>query len=248
MAEFADIRAAVSLERVFTEMLGVTDFQKSGTRQLIGTCPLCGRRALKITPQIGMGNCFSKNCNMGGGAVKVVSLARKLSFSDAGDAIATHFGIASTKPAPKASTTAVAFDPVAYQAKLDPDASELACLGIASGVIREFGGGYCAKGRLGNHLALPLYQGTQITSFFGIPVDGGDIKFGRDEDRHAVFNASGLEAQEPLTVVRDPLAVLRAAENSDNQVIAVFTSYTADALRRIAAVMAANRIDEAELF
>jgi hypothetical protein len=248
MAEFADLRAQVPIERVFIEMLGVTDFQKCGPRQMIGTCPLCGARALKITPAIGMGNCFNKACKMGGGVVKVVSLARKLSFSDAGDAIAAHFGIeASSKPA-RTSTAAPAFDPVVYQAKLDADAEQLAPLEIASGIIREFGGGYCAKGRLGGHLALPLYEGTQVTSFFGIPIDGGEIKFGRDEDRHAVFNASGLEAGEPLTVVRDPLTVLRAAENGDNQVVAIFTPYSPDALRRIAAVMTANQIEECELF
>ncbi|MGE3279567.1 MAG: hypothetical protein AB7H90_05275 [Alphaproteobacteria bacterium] len=248
MAEFADLRAQVPIERVFTEMLGVTDFQKCGPRQMIGTCPLCGARALKITPAIGMGNCFNKACKMGGGVVKVVSLARKLSFSDAGDAIAAHFGIESSPKPAKTGTAAPPFDPVAYQTKLDPDAEQLASLGIASGIIREFGGGYCAKGRLGGYLALPLHEGTQITSFFGVSLDGVEIKFGRDEDRHAIFNASGLEAGEPLTVVRDPLAVLRAAENGDNQVIAVFTAYTPDALRRIAAVMAANKIEECELF
>ena len=194
MAEFSDLRAQVPIERVFTEMLGVTDFQKCGARQMIGTCPLCGTRALKITPAIGMGNCFNKACKMGGGVVKVVSLARKLSFSDAGDAIAAHFGIeAGPKPA-RTSTAAPTFDPVAYQAKLDPDAEQLAPLGIASGIIRQFGGGYCAKGRLGGYLALPLYDGALIMSFFGVPLDGDEIKFGRNEDRNAVFNTSGLGA------------------------------------------------------
>ena len=215
---------------------------------MIGTCPVCGARSLKITPAIGMCNCFNKTCKMGGGVVKVVSLARKLSFTDAGDTIAAHFGIESGPKLTKAGTAAPAFDPAAYQATLDPDADQLGPLGIASGIIRDFGGGYCAKGRLGGHLALPVYQDTHLTSFFSIPIAGGEIKFGRDEDRNPVFNTSRLETGEPVTIVRDPLAVLRAAENGDNQVIAVFTAYTPDALRRIAAVMAANKIEVCELF
>ena len=53
---------------------------------------------------------------------------------------------------------------------------------------------------------------------------------------------------DPLTVCRDPLTVLRAAENGDTQVIAIFTDYTPDALRRIASVMDANKIEVADLF
>jgi hypothetical protein len=219
MAEFADLRAQVSIERVLTEMLGVNDLQKSGTRQLLGTCPLCGTKALKVTPSIGMCNCFANQnkCPMGGGAVKVVSIVRKLSFSDAGEAIAAHFRIETAKPVNHGTAQSKKFDPLEYQSKLDPDAEQLAPLKIASGVIRGFGGGYSAKGKLGGCLALPLYDSAgKITSFFGIVVETGDIKFGREEDRTAVFNASSLEAAEPLTVVRDPLAVLGAAENGDN--------------------------------
>src|SRR4051794_27265194 len=112
MVEFADLRVQVPIERVFTEMLGVTDFQKCGPRQMIGTCPLCGARALKITPAIGMCNCFANKgkCPMGGGIVKAVSVVRNLSFSDAGEAIAAHFGIESAKPAPKTTGNTPVFD------------------------------------------------------------------------------------------------------------------------------------------
>ena len=60
MAEFADLRSQVPIERLFTEMLGVSDFKKAGTRQLIGTCPLCSNKTLKITPSMGLCNCFGK--------------------------------------------------------------------------------------------------------------------------------------------------------------------------------------------
>lgn len=65
MAKFADLRARVPIERAFTEMIGVNDFTRSGAKQLIGTCPLCGTKALKITPSLGVCNCFGKNCAMG---------------------------------------------------------------------------------------------------------------------------------------------------------------------------------------
>ena len=64
-----------------------------------------------------------------------------------------------------------------------------------------------------------------------------------------VIHAEGVRITEgdPLTVCREPLAVLRAAENGDTQVVAVFNDYTAAALRRIAALLEAKRIDTAEL-
>jgi hypothetical protein len=254
MAEFAELRTQVPIERVLSEMLGVNDFERSGKTQLLGTCPLCGRKALKVTPRLGMCNCFADKgkCAMGGGIIKIVSVVKKITHAQAGDAIEQYFGLHTERPKPSPTTrTAEAprtFDPIEYQARLNPEAEELAPLKISSGIIRQFGGGWAAKGKLGGHLALPLYDGTVIKSFFGVPLEDGDIKFVRDEDRNAVFNAAGLEAEERLTVVRDPLSVLRAAENGDTQCIAVFTEYGPEALRRIAAVLDANKIEECDLF
>ena len=61
----------------------------------------------------------------------------------------------------------------------------------------------------------------------------------------AAFPSANFLATLPC---RDPLAVLRAAENGDTQVVAIFTDYTPDTLRRIAALMEANKIEAAELF
>lgn len=93
-------------------------------------------------------------------------------------------------------------------------------------------------------------DGTTILSFFGIALGDAEprIRFARDEDRLAIFTANRLAEGEPLTVCRDPLTVLRAAENGDTQVMAVFTEYTPDALRRIASVMEARKIVAADLF
>jgi hypothetical protein len=85
MAEFDELRAQIPIERVFTEMLGVTDFRRSGSKQMIGTCPACGTKSLKITSAMGLSNCF--NCPMGGNIIQAVSRARKLSLADAGNAI-----------------------------------------------------------------------------------------------------------------------------------------------------------------
>ena len=246
MAEFSDLRAQIPIERVFTEMLGVTDFRPCGSKQRIGTCPACGSKALKITPSMGLCNCFGK-CGLGGDILKVVARVRKLSLTDAGNAIEAHFGITTAKPV-GAKSTAAPFDPIAYQKRLDPEHEALTPLGISSGIIREFRGGWIGKGKLGNRLALPIHQGDTIVSFFGIALDGSDIKLVRDADNHAVFNSNRLIEGDPLTVCRDPLTVLRAAENGDTQVIAIFTDYTPDALRRIASVMDANKIEVADLF
>ncbi|MGH2506780.1 MAG: hypothetical protein ACRDHZ_05120, partial [Ktedonobacteraceae bacterium] len=133
MAEFAELRAQISIERVFTDILGVTDFKKIGTRQLLGTCPSCGSRALKVTPSMGMSNCFGPKCAMGGDIIKVVALAKKLSLTDAGNAIAAHFGIGSSRPIRSGApaTSAGTFDPIEYQKKLDPENVALLPLGIA---------------------------------------------------------------------------------------------------------------------
>src|SRR4051812_36182496 len=120
MAEFADLRARVPIEHMFTEMLGVTDFKPAGTKQRVGTCPLCGSSALKITPSMGLCNCFGKGCQLGGDIIKALARVRKLSITDAGNVIAAHFGIESAKPVPQAKA-APTFDALAYQARLDPE-------------------------------------------------------------------------------------------------------------------------------
>lgn len=248
MAEFSELREKVPIERVFTEMLGVTDFRRSGPKQLIGTCPACGSKSLKITPSMGLSNCF--NCPLGGDIITAVARARKLSATDAGNAIAAHFKVAAAKPNGKAASTAPPFDPAEYQKRLDPEHESLVPLKVSSGIVREFGGGYAQKGKLGARLALPLIEGDRIVSFFGVAVDDAEprIKFARDEDKLGIFNAQRIGEGEMLTVCRDPLAVLRAAANGDTQVVAVFTDYTPDALRRIAALMETNKIEAAELF
>jgi hypothetical protein len=249
MAEFADLRAHVPIERMFTEMLGVTDFKPAGSKQRVGTCPLCGKTALKITPSMGLCNCFGKGCQLGGDIIKALARVRKLSISDAGNAIAAHFGVESARPAQHARPTPT-FDALAYQARLDPEHEALACLKLSSGIIREFGGGYCGKGKLGGHLALPIYEGDTIVSFFGISVEDNKpwLKFARDQDEAAIFNANRLVEGEMLTVTTHPLSVLRAVENGDTQTVAIFTPYTPDALRRIAALMDRLKIEDAELF
>ena len=122
-------------------------------------------------------------------------------------------------------------------------------LKVSSGIIREFGGGYAQKGKLAQRLALPIFESDAIVSFFGIAIDDAEprIKFARDDDRSAIFNANRLTEGGMLTVCREPLAVLRAAENGDAQVVAIFTDYTADALRRIATLLETKRIEAAEL-
>ncbi len=94
---------------------------------------------------------------------------------------------------------------------------------------------------------MPLMDGETITAFFGIALDESDIKFAKEEHGLMIFNTNRLSDGEQLTVVRDPLTVLRAAENGDTQVVAVFTDYTPDALRRIASLMESKKIETAEL-
>jgi hypothetical protein len=247
MAEFSDLRAQISIERVFTEMLGVSDFRPCGSKQRIGTCPACGSKALKLTPSMGLCNCFGK-CGLGGDILKVVARVRKLSLSEAGNAIEAHFGITTSRPVNGKASTVAPFDPIAYQARLDPEHEALIPLGLSTGIIREFGGGWIGKGKLANRLALPLYNGDKIASFFGIAIDDASIKLASDDDKDAIFNTIRLEEGEPLTVCRDPLAVLRAAENGDTQAVAVFSDYTPDTLRQIASLMEATKIETAELF
>src|SRR5438552_13579589 len=104
MADFQMIKERVPIDKV-THMLGLS-MKKSGA-QLRSPCPACksgGDRALAITVERGSYYCFAER--KGGDCIALACHVLGISPRDAGERIASHFGLdsSSTAPAPKTET------------------------------------------------------------------------------------------------------------------------------------------------
>jgi hypothetical protein len=259
---FAELKARVSILDVLA-MLNVTGLEphvakkRDGTEvpQLRGRCPIHNGnhpREFVVTPSLNAFYCHGTDCNSGGDVIELV--ARMKGFTEknrsrlAAEAIAANFSGAA-KPAPKAETSEgqrKRFDPAAYQKTLQPDHVALTPLGISADTIRAFGGGFCTKpGLLVGRLALPLTDsdGT-ITAFMGIGLPAPhDLKF---PERHPDY--FGHIGEGVVTLVKHPLAVLRAYEAGIENTLCVLKPLSWQVLTTLAELLKEKNCECIELF
>src|SRR5580700_4976967 len=153
-------------------MLGISGLTPNGDT-LRGYCPCCkegNNRAFVVTPARNIYYCFSEK--KGGSVIDLVARFKRIPEAEAGRQIAAHFGLngamasagkAADKPSPQQEpapqSKPSAFDPREYMRALDPAHAALKDFGIPEQTIRDFDGGYCAKGLNRGRLALPVHDG-----------------------------------------------------------------------------------------
>ena len=234
---------------------------QTGWIQWKGTCPFCKTPECFVVSnqggkdKTGAFNCFK--CPAGGDQIELVSLVRGHGRKDAKGAFAAakelhekFIGSAETAKAANSSGDASpqpmaekrkGFDAEAYAKTLDPGHEALAAFGIDPETFRSWRSGYAPAGVNRGRLALPVTAR-----------DGTIIGYVGRTLKHETPNLTvpnGLAAQEhifgvdrvtsgPLTLLRDPVDVLRATESGCDNVICFFTQdITAAQLAILAALM-----------
>jgi DNA primase len=275
--KFDELKTQVPFENVLT-MLGITDL-KRGHDRLSGRCPVCKRDSFKFTPSKGLCNCFTAGCPAHGDQIALVAAVRgytgKGAMQKAAEDIATHFGTVHSSPS---GTTAPNSSPQP-QAKKAPEAASAPLqplsyleathesvqgVGVSPETAQAFGAGLAKKGIMsqvgGPRLAIPIHDRDGVlVAYCGRAVNEQQqptVIFPRGFDPTAhVFNARrATESKDfadtrQLSLVRDPLQVLTAAENGVENVVAFLTeAISAQQLEQLAALMDETKCDSVELF
>ena len=262
MADFAQIKASVTIAQVL-DMLVITGLTPTGDT-LRGYCPCCkegNNRAFVVTPARNIFYCFSEK--KGGSVIDLVARFRRIPEAEAGRQIAAHFGLNGTSNGPgKVADNVPAisegsperkpggFDPREYMKNLDPSHAALKDFGIPTATIRDFDGGYCAKGLNRGRLALPVHdaEGT-ILGFMGLALKGEqpELLFPKGFEAPPFFNLHRVGAG-VLTLVSSPRDVLRAWDNSLRDVVCPLVTLTPLHLDVLAAFMRERQCDALEFY
>jgi hypothetical protein len=265
--DFDEIKRSVSMETVMT-FLSLTGLKQRGPKQWKGMCPFCkGADCFVVSAdggreKLGAFNCFK--CPAGGDQIELVSMMRgnvrkdpKGSFAAAkelherflakgGNGGGDAGNRSDTSPQPQRERRQ-GFDPEAYAKGLDPAHEALAPLGLAPETLREWKAGYASTGINRGRLALPV----TATDGMILGFVGRTLK----DETPALTAPNGLVLAEhifgvdrigegQLILVRDPLAVLRAAEAGHANVVSFFTEEVTPAqVQMLAKVMIERRCD-----
>jgi DNA primase len=258
--DFAELKAKVSITDVFG-MLGI-DLQRFKTHgdQLRGTCPIHGGdnpRGFVVTPGKGLWYCFS-GCG-GGDIIKLVSKMRKLTPKEAAELIAERFGnstVPRNSTAPPGGNRTVpqnekgALKPLDY---LQPEHDHVQALGVSPETAAAWETGYAPKGIMRGRYAVPLKtKDGNLVAYVGIAIaeeQSPRLHFPNGFDPQIIiFGADRVEAG-GLTLVRDPLQAIIAAQNGVENVIAFLTpTISAQQLEQLASLMDEKSCEGVEVF
>lgn len=257
--DFDEVKRTVTMEAVLG-FLSLTGLKSKGAGQWKGACPFCkGVDCFVVSnsggrDKTGAFNCFK--CPAGGDQIELVSLARGFGRKDTKGVFAAakelhdrflaragggaSNGSENASPQPQRAERK-GFDPEAYAAGLDPAHEALAGLGLAPETLRSWRAGYAAAGVNRGRLALAV-----------VGADGAVLGFvGRalKDETPALIFPNGLAADAcifgvdrvsagPLTLVRDPVDVLKADEAGYGNVVCFLTAEISCAqLHALAALM-----------
>jgi hypothetical protein len=257
--DFAELKAKVSITDVLAMLnIDLQRFKRHGD-QLRGACPIHGGdnpRGFVITPTKGLWFCFS-GCG-GGDVIALVAKVRQLSTRDAADWIAQGGTVTRAVPA---TVTGNGSGTVPQNEKgalktldyLLPEHEAVQALGVLPETAEAWESGYAPKGIMRGRYAVPLKgkDGT-LVAYVGIAVSeeqSPHLHFPNGfEPQSLIFGASQVEAGS-LTLVRDPLQAIIAAQSGIENVIAFLTStISAPQLERLASLMDEKGCDNIEVF
>jgi len=174
-------------------------------------CPVHGgdERSLVVTEGKGY-KCWASG-EPGGDQIGLVAHVKQLGQRDAAELVETHFKFTPTSsPTVPPAPTKTGFDASKYLQSLDPEAEQLAALGISAEAFKTFRGGYCKSGVNRGRLALALcdVQGN-ILGFCGRALAETSLAFPTNVDPSSViFGADHAKGETRL--VKDVIEVLSA--------------------------------------
>lgn len=259
--DFAELKASVKITDV-ASMLGI-DLQrfKPHGDQLRGCCPIHGGdnpRGFVITPNKGLWYCFS-GCG-GGDIIKLVSKMRQLPPKEAAELIVERFGnptVPRNSTVPLGGTRTVpqnekgALKPLDY---LLAEHDQVQALGVSPETAATWQSGYAPKGIMRGRYAVPLKSkdGT-LVAYVGIAVSDEQsptLHFPNGFDPQSmIFGADRVETGRSLTLVRDPLQAIIAAQSGIDNVIAFLTPIiSAQQLEQLASLIDEKGCDGVEIF
>jgi hypothetical protein len=259
------------MEQVVT-FLAIAGLKQKNARQWKGTCPFCqGAESFVVTndggrDKTGAFNCFK--CPAGGDQIELVSLVRgharkdpKGAFAAAKELDEKFLGGGSrdagnrskgdTSPQPQREKRQ-GFDPEAYAKALDPGHEALAALGVDAETYRQWKAGYAGSGVHRGRLALPVTgKDGAILGYMGRTLKGESptLTFpnGIAPQDH-IFGADRVTGGQ-LTLVRDPIDVLKAFEAGCENVVCFLTEeVTAQQLEGLASLMDERKCDSLVFF
>jgi hypothetical protein len=268
--DFDDVKRRIAMDQVVT-FLAIPGLKPRGARQWKGPCPFChGLDCFVVSndggrDKTGAFNCV--RCPAGGDQIELVSLSRGHSRKDPKGAFAAakelheHFlGSVGTpggdrssnrSPQPVAERRA-GFDPEAYAKNLDPAHEALTALGIDVETLRQWKAGYASTGVHRGRLALPIAGRDSATvGYFGRAIKGESptLTFPNGLDPRAHIFGADRVTSDPLSLVRDPLEVLKAFEAGCGNAVCFLTEdVAAIQLEALAALMDERKCETLSFF
>jgi DNA primase len=257
--DFAELKAKVNITDVLTMLnVDIHRFKPHGD-QLRGCCPIHGGdnpRGFIITPSKGLWYCFS-GCG-GGDVIALVAKMRQLSTKDAADWIAHGGTVAHTVPATATGNRSGtvpqnekgALKPLDY---LLPEHDAVQALGVSQETAAAWQSGYAPKGIMRGRYAVPLKgKDGKLVAYVGIAVSeeqSPQLHFPNGFDPQSIIFGADRVAKGGLTLVRDPLQAMIAAQSGIENVIAFLTpTISARQLEQLASLMDQAKCDTVELF
>ena len=270
--DFEEIKRTVKMDQIVRH-LSLTGLKQRNARQWKGTCPFCKNLDCFVITndggrdKMGAFNCF--RCPAGGDQIELVSMMRgnprkdpQGVFAAAKELHEVFLGGAARAEQPSSNRSdnypqpqrerKSGFNSEAYLKGLDPTHEALAGLGIDPETLREWKAGYASSGVHRGRLALPITANDgAIVGFFGrsLKDETPMLTFpnGLDPSTH-IFGADRVKAGH-LTLLRDPLDVLRAAESGCENVVAFLTEeITPLQLEGLAALMDQRKCESMSFF
>lgn len=244
--DFDEIKRAVRMDQIIG-YLGLTALKQKSPKQWKGVCPFCKHSDCFVVTsdggrdKMGAFNCF--RCPAGGDQIELVSMVRgnprkhaqgtfaaakelhEAFLGAAGKEVPSAVNRSDNSPQPQRERKA-GFNSEAYLKGLDPAHEALAGIALDPETLRDWKAGYASSGVNRGRLALPVIGSDgAIIGFFGraLKDETPTLTFPNGLDPATlIFGADRVKAGH-LTLLRDPLDVLRAAESGCDNVVAFLT-------------------------
>lgn len=257
--DFAELKARVGITDVLS-MLGIDPKRfKAHGDQLRGCCPIHNGdnpRGFIVTPGKELWYCFS-GCG-GGDVIALVAKMRQLSTKDAADWIAQGGTVRATVPATVTGNRSGtvpqnekgALKPLDY---LLPEHELVQRLGVSAETAAAWESGYAPKGVMRGRYAVPLKsKDGKLVAYVGIAVSeeqSPQLHFPNGFDPQTLIFGADRVLSGALTLVREPLQVIVAAQNGIDNVIAFLTPViAAQQLEQLASLMDEKGFESVEIY
>ena len=255
--DFQQLKQEIKIEDAMP-LLGLQVSQFSDQMRM--PCPACksgGDRALVITKSKSAFYCFAQG--EGGDVIGLIAHIKGIGMKDAANVLAESFN-KKPEPRPTASVETVpsnsspkkekaGLNPLTY---LQPEHPLVQALGISPETAKAFGAGYAPKGIMRGRLAIPIHDATgALVAYCGQAVtdESPTLIFPNGfQPTDYIFNSQTV-FEGLLTLVREPLQVLKAHEGGMENVVAFLTdTVTPQQLEMLASLINQRRCEAIELF